>query len=887
MGSDSSGGSPPKTVLPLSPRRRRLRWAIALVSLAAVTGVVLGVLIYRNHRPAQYRPDEHNSDITSSLTQNLPAEAPKPRFTDVTAPAGLGDFRTFAGDRTSQLPEDMGCGAAWGDFDNDGLEDLFLVSAGGPLNTPTNQFPSCALYKNLGNGTFRKVAEFPELRIHGMAAGWGDYDNDGFLDLVVSGYNTLLLLHNDGGSGKFTIDPRFANRPGFWSSATWGDYDNDRNLDLYVCAYVDYVQNEADRARISAQLGTAVPYTLNPASYEPGRNLLFHNNGDGTFTEVAEKLGVANPKGRSLGALWHDFDDDGWDDIYIANDISDNAFYRNKGGEFEDLSYSAAVADYRSAMGLAAADWSRKGYDDLFVSHWVGQQDALFHNLWAELPPTNSAAGGKLKLFFMDIADNKGLGQISLPYIGWGTEFFDFDNDGWQDLAVINGSTLEMEGPAPKKLQPQEPFLFWNQRGEYFHNVAPLSPALAEKHVGRGLAVADYDQDGAMDMLVVHLGEGVQLLHNELHTGNWIELRLRSKTPKGAAVGFADGTKVIAHTKSAHQRRSISSASYLSQNSRIVHFGLGSETAVDRLEIRWHAGGTNFYENLAANNLYEIKEGNPTPQAVKAPQLIAATTEPGAAGKNPPGTSPPQAQMTREQSIQFWKLQRAAMNALKVEKDLPKAIAQFRAAIELDPNHEDCHYYLGQCLAAQGDTQGGLDQFQQLTRINPQSHRAYQQWGTLRAISATSDEQLAEADNSLEKAHALNPEETGALLVLGEISLLRNQPAKAVERLSAACRTNPRAAGGFFLRAYIAWKQSDPGQSKSLLAETRRALGPDWQPKGTTAEGDVKKKQFAEGTPLSRFWLDWNASEDPAVAFGSLDEYLRKAYAATSAGAQR
>jgi tetratricopeptide (TPR) repeat protein len=874
-------------MLPLSPRRRRLRWTIALVSLAAVAGVVVGILIYQHRRPSQYRPNESNADITSSLTRNLPAETPKPRFTDTTTVAGLRDFRTFAGNRTSQLPEDMGCGAAWGDFDNDGFEDLFLVSAGGPMDTPTNQFSGCALYKNLGNGSFRKVVGFPELRIHGMAAAWGDYDDDGFLDLVVSGYNNLLLLHNEGGSGKFTIDPHFENRPGFWSSAVWGDYNNDRKLDLYVCRYVDYVQNEADRAKISAQLGTAVPYTLNPSSYEPGRNLLFQNNGDGTFKEVAEKLGVVNPKGRSLGALWHDFDDDGWMDIYVANDISDCALYRNKGGEFEDLSYSAAVADYRSAMGLAMADWGRKGYDDLFISHWIGQQDALFHNLWSDLPPSNSAAGGKLKLFYMDIADNKGLGQISLSYIGWGTEFFDYDNDGWQDLAVINGSTLEMEGPAPKKLTPQDPFLFWNQRGEYFHNVAPLCPPLAEKHVGRGLAVADYDQDGTLDMLIVHLGEGVQLLHNELHTGNWIELRLRSKTRSGAVVGFADGTRVIAHTRDAAQRRTISSASYLSQNSRVVHFGLGSETVVDRLEIRWHAGETNFYDNLVANSLWEIKEGDPIPQLIKTPRLTDATTEPSAITKNTPVVSLPRPQLSKEQSIKFWKLQRAAMNALKVEKDIPKAIAQFRAAIELDPKHEDCRYYLGQCLAAQSDSQGGLDQFQQLIRINPQSHRAYQQWGTLRAMSATSDEQLVEADNCLERAHALNPEETGALLVLGEISLLRNQPSKAKERLSAACRSNPKASGGFFLRAYIAWKQADPEQAKSLLAETHRALGSDWQPKGTTAEGDVKKKQFAEGTPLSRFWLDWNANEDPAVAFASLDDYLRKSGAPAQEGMQR
>ncbi|MHB8520796.1 MAG: FG-GAP-like repeat-containing protein [Limisphaerales bacterium] len=933
----------------LSPRRRRLRIAIGSVSTAAVLGIVVGVVIYLKTRPALYRPDEKEPELTSSLSRNLPADAPKPRFTDMTRAAGLDAFRTFVGQRTSQLPEDMGSGVAWGDFNNDGYEDLFLVSAGGPLNAPTNQLAPCALYENLGNGAFRQVADFPELRIHGMGAAWGDYDGDGWLDLVVTGYNALLLFHNEPGENgrrKFVRDPRFADRKGFWAGATWGDYDNDRRLDLYVCGYVQYVASEADQDRASLQLGTSVPYTLNPSSYQPGLNLLFHNNGDGTLTEVAEKLGVTDPTGRSLSALWYDFDDDGWLDLYVANDVSDNVFYYNRHGTFGDLSYPACVADYRSGMGLAAGDWNRDGDDDFFVTHWVGQENALYDNLLVDLRSRPAGATNRpaasagstnappLKpspLRFMDIADSKGLGQIALPYVGWGTEFADFDGDGWLDLVVANGSTLELEG-TPKRLQPQEAFLFWNRRGEYFYNLAPLNEALSKPHVSRGLAVADYDNDGAMDILIVHLGEGVQLLHNEMQTGRWLKVRLRSQTADGRPLGFGDGSKVIAHLGDIALRRAVASASYLSQSSRVLHFGLGTAKTVDRLEVRWHAGQTAWYTNLEANATWELTEGDPTPRkavfheahvgrGVPAEPINLPAREPliarssgrdrvsrstkfrdGSMPSLPVGGSaagpksevePAHESLVRSPGfsrsapaglpvdekarlVDFWNKHRAAINAMKVEQDIPKAIQLFRAALALNPQHEDAHYYLGQCLAREGDTAGALAQLEELTRISPQSHRGYQQWGTLRAIFSTSDADLAAAEKSLEKAHALNPEETGALLVLGEVALLRHDPALAEQRLTAACRTNPRAAGGFFLRAYLAWKRGEGDQARALLAETRQALGKEWVPKGATAEGDVKQKWHVESTPLSPFWEHWDGAPDPGKAFAALDARLAR-----------
>lgn len=845
---------------PISPRRRRIRNTLGALLTLAVVAAAIGAAIYIKRRPTQYRPDEQSADITSGLARNIPAEAPQPAFANVTASAGLADFRNFIGDRTSQLPEDMGPGAAWGDFNNDGLDDLFLVSAGGSLSTSADQLLPCALYQNIGKGKFRRVETFPQTRIRGMAAAWGDYDEDGFLDLVVTGYNALLLFHNESGSGAFKQDPRLPNLPGFWSGASWGDYDNDRGLDLYVCGYVRY-QEDSGMAKVAStdQSRGAIPFTLNPASYLGGTNLLFRNNPGGTFTEVSAELNVQNLAGRSLGGLWRDFDDDGWLDLYVANDISDNVLYHNEGDRFKDISHPALVADYRSAMGLCAGDFDRDGDDDLFVTHWTAQENALYQNLWADFngKTTNCAATNTLRpLSFMDIADMKGLGQIALQYVGWGCEFADFDSDGWLDLAGVNGNTLEFEGPFPRKLKPQESFFFWNRRGEFFHNLAPLNGVLSEQHNSRGLALADYDNDGKIDILITDLGEGVRLLRNEMRSGNYLKIRLRSRNRAGQPTGFGDGSKVIANINDIALRRTVSSVSYLSQSSHTLHFGLGAATRITNLEVRWHAGQTQHFSGLEANAAYEIVEGETIPRRIQT----ASTTQTSAA--------------SRQQQITFWRTQRAAMDAMKTENDRPKAIGLFREALAIDPHHEDSLYYLGLCLAETGDTEAALAELNKLRTFNPSGHRAWQQWGIIRASTSRRAADLEAASAALQRAHALNPEETGALLALGEVLLMRGDVANAEQHLARGCMTNPRAINGQFLRAYIAWKRNDFANAKSLLEKARVALGPDWQPKGTTAEGDVKRKQHVDATPLAQFSDNWNGVCDPATAFVSVDAFL-------------
>ena len=821
----------------LSQRQRRTVRTGAIAVVAMILGGAALVMSTRAGRPDQYQPGETNPDITDSLGRNLPRNAPTPTFVDVTVEAGLDGFVTFAGNRSSQLPEDMGPGAAWGDYDNDGDDDLFLVSAGGSLTALPDQLAPSALFENLGDGRFQRVAGFPEPRLIGLGAAWGDVDGDGWIDLVVTGYNTLLLYRNR--RGQFVRDARFATRTGFWAGAAWGDYDNDGDLDLYVCGYVQYLATDADRAKASEQGGLAVPYTLNPAAYAPERNLLFNNSGAGTFTEIAEGLGIANPEGRSLSALWHDFDDDGWLDLYVANDISDNVLYHNVNGRFADISHPAWVADPRGAMGLAAGDWNRDGDDDLFITHWIAQENALYDSLLKD--------SGRLT--FNDAADMAGLGQIALSAVGWGTQFADFDADSWLDLVVANGSTFETE-ETPKRLKAQNPFLFWNGRGEFFYDLAPFSAPLATPHVGRGLAVSDFDNDGDVDILIMRHGERVQLLRNDMPQRHWVQVSLRRRSTHRATTSPALGAQAIAHVQGgALLRRAVTSGSYLSQSTTTLHFGLGDATTVDRLDVRWRGNAVSTYAGLAAGQVWEIVEGDPVPRPIVRGQ--------------------------RERLLAFWDSHRAGMEALKVEQNCPKAIVLFRRALTYDPGHEDARYYLGTCLAEAGDVEGALEQYDQMTRNNPQSHRGHAGWGTLRAKTARSAADLAMAEEALDRAHRLNPEETGALLTLGEVALMRGRASVARQRLALVCQMNPRAARGFFLLGYLRWKQRDIGGATALLEDARQAQGPDWKPKGATAEGDVVRKAHTETTPLSRFWERWDGSSAPGRAYAQLDAYLR------------
>ncbi len=881
-------GVPPDRRRALSRRLQRAVWAAFTLLALVLIGALVTWRIRKENAPEEYTPGEASKDITSALSERaaqappatvqtvknkvsprvvdplldpgrkLPPGAPEPRFTDVTQASGLASFRQFQGPRTSQLPEDMGSGVAWGDFDNDGLDDLFVVSGGGALDLPESQLAPSVLYRNLGDGRFEKVQDFPDLRIRGMGAAWGDYNNDGWLDLVVTGYDTIILFRND--HGHLVRDKSFPSPKGFWTGVSWGDYNRDGYLDFYVCGYVKYKSGERNASASSSQFGLEVPFTLNPASYEPERNLLFRNNGNGTFTEVAQELGVANPEGRSLSALWHDFDGDGWLDLYVANDISENKLYLNRHGKFVDAGRGAWVEEYRGSMGLAAGDFDRDGDDDLFISHWIAQGFALYQSLLSE----QKGGPGKSELHFTDVAANMGIGQPSMQAIGWGASFADFDSDGWPDLIVANGSTFEQKETSPPRLVPMSSFLFWNAHGDFFHDLAPWNRSLSQPHVSRGLAVADFNNDGAMDVAIVDQGEGVRLLRNDIPQGNWAEFRLHSRVPGSEApLGFGDGATVIAWVGGIPLRRAVTSASYLSQDSRRVHIGLGAAAKIDRLEVRWLRGRAETWTDLAANTIWEITQG----------EREAKPFSPGTPNLNHAVAA---VQLDKAGLVRFWEKQHAAMDAMKRERNFTKATLLFREALAMNPNHEDSHYYLANCLAASGDIPAALAELDALIRINPQNHRAFQRKGELLASSASSRSHLELARQALNGALGLNSEETGALVLLGQVALAQGDFALAEQHFAHACQANPRAANVWFLRGYIAWKQQDFRRASEMLTAARTARGRDWKPAGAALEGDVQHRMYNESGFLNVFETQWDGSPEPAHSYGQLDLYLRR-----------
>jgi len=557
----------------------------AVVTALVVIVVSVYVLLASHTQEKLTKPGEPIQGITQSLARNIPADYPRVVFTDVTESAGI-KFKHFCGVRSSSLPEDMGSGAAWGDYDNDGDLDLYVVNFCGPIarQSPCSDCQGNALYQNNGDGTFTDVAEKAgvNLKAFGMGAAWGDYDNDGDLDLYVTNYGPNVLFRNNG-NGTFTdvTAPARVGDPRFSAGATWGDYNNDGYLDLYVCNYVDFRSDELDRSKTTLQFGLAVPFTLNPSSYNPLPNALYRNNRDGTFTDVARQIGVDNPDGRSLSASFCDFDGDGWPDLYVANDVSKNAMYRNLGnGRFADISATSWAADYRGAMGLAIGDYDNDGDMDMFITHWIAQENALYENF---LDQFKGRDPNPLK--FGDVADLEGLGEIALDFVGWGTDFFDYDNDGKLDLFVVNGHTFQ-DQESPERLIPQRNLLFWNKGREGFFEVGAVSgPALGQKHVGRGAAFADYDGDGDVDIfVVVHGGRPILLRNDGGNRNHWLKIRLKGSGKNRFGVGAQLKVTVSGQT----QIREVgASSSYLSQNSLEVEFGFGRASTVDKLEIGW------------------------------------------------------------------------------------------------------------------------------------------------------------------------------------------------------------------------------------------------------------------------------------------------------------
>jgi hypothetical protein len=531
-------------------------------------------------------------------------------FVDVTARLGV-DFQYRASHTSKKyLLETMGAGVALFDYDNDGRLDIYLVN-GAPLADPTpkgtvprkidSQYWN-RLYHQKSDGTFEDVTEKAGLQGagYGMGVAVGDYDNDGFEDLYVTAYGGNKLYHNNG-NGTFTDVTEKAGVAGSgWStSAAWIDIDGDGFLDLVVLRYLDWDFNDV----WCGEHKPGYREYCHPDAFNPISPLVYHNNKDGTFTEVAKKLGLGKP-GKGLGIALADYDRDGHIDFFVANDSMVEFLYHNKGnGTFEEVGLDSAVAldmDGRSyaGMGVDFADYNNDGWPDIVVTDLANQRYALYQN---------NGDGS-----FTYASHTAGIGQMTLAHSGWGVRFLDYDNDGWKDLLIAQGhdlDTIELNFP---NLHYREPMLLARNSGRGFVDVSKQSGSVFHQPwLSRGLAIGDMDNDGRLDAVVTTNDGAVHILHNETASKNhWMLLKLVGHQSNRDAIG----AEVRLVTASGAQYATVSTAgSYLSASDKRVHFGLGGDKVAQRIEIRWPSGIRQTLKDIPADQILQIDEPGATP----------------------------------------------------------------------------------------------------------------------------------------------------------------------------------------------------------------------------------------------------------------------------------
>ena len=600
----------------------------ALCAISAAFGVLLLILRAGHAQSACDNPQTASSQqAVSSAGAHAPVLDSEKRpitaggfvesgpvvFEDVAAKAGLATWRHVMGpDQKKLILETVGSGVGLLDYDNDGWLDLYLVN-GSTYEALRGKAtsPHAALFHNNHDGTFTDVAEKAGVTNDrwGFGVAVGDYDNDGWPDLYVTNFGRNRLYHNNH-DGTFTdVAEKAGVTLGNWSTgATFGDYDGDGRLDLFVPGYVHYdldyppVAGSPQVAFSTCQF-RSVNVMCGPRGLKGERDHLFHNNGDGTFTEVSEKAGVSDPGAYyGLTAVFADVNNDGKVDLMVANDSTPNYLYLNKGnGTFEDISYVSGYAlnengRETASMGIAVGDYRNNGLLDLYNTVFSDDYNPLYRN------------DGDAN--FTDVSYRLGMAEVTIPFLGWGAGFLDYDNDGWKDLFVANGHVYpEVDSSGWGTTFAQRPLLFHNLKGEKFEVVPPVKgTGLAGLWVARGAAFGDLFNDGKIDVVLNQLG-GVPALLRDVspEKNHWVGIKLVGgpKSPRDAI-----GATVYLTAGGIRQRGDIlSGGSYASSNDQRIHFGLGQNSTIDGVEIHWPSGKVEKLDLPTADCFYTIEEG--------------------------------------------------------------------------------------------------------------------------------------------------------------------------------------------------------------------------------------------------------------------------------------
>ena len=535
-----------------------------------------------------------------------PPAPPKVNFVDIAERAGLTAKTEDGGGKTKRyIIETTGSGAAFFDFDNDGWPDIFLVNGSRLEGFPKGQEPTSHLYRNLHDGTFADVTQSAGVGLVGWGQGVcaGDYDNDGFVDLFVTFWGHDILLHNNG-DGTFTDVTR---KVGLWhDDVRWStgcaflDYDRDGRLDLFVAHYVDLdLPHTPEPGSGAACMWKGMPVMCGPRGLKGTHSELYHNNGDGTFTDVSEASGIAKTDAYyCLTALTGDFDNDGWPDIYVACDSTPSMlFHNNHNGTFTETAVEAGVAfndggREQAGMGADAADYDGEGWLDIVKTSFSDDTATLYHN---------NHDGT-----FSDVTAAAGLGKNS-QFLGWGTLFLDIDNDGWPDLFMANGHIYpEVDSKGVNNTFRERKILYWNEHNGRFRDISLDSGAgITTPFNSHGVAAADFDNDGAVEILVNNSHDRPSLLKNFGEHGNWILLKLEGTKSNRDAIGAKVTVRVGDHQQTQEVR---SGGGYISQSDFRLHFGLGKAIKADAVEIRWPSGLVQRFENVAGNRVVKIRE---------------------------------------------------------------------------------------------------------------------------------------------------------------------------------------------------------------------------------------------------------------------------------------